>query len=225
MTPRLVGLAGPAGAGKSSAAALLAAEGGWRVASFADPLRTWALELHPEWALLDLLGNGKDAPRPPGPLGWGRVEDIVIRHAADLTGEDVADRFPQILADAVSELQQTLSPRATLRMLGDTVRAIDPQAFVARAAERIECAGRAGESTVIDDVRFESEAAMVRERGGIVVHVQRDGVRYRRDHNSECGIRVTPEDRLLVNHGNLAALRAELVAVLHPRYRAREVFA
>lgn len=223
MSPRLVGFAGPAGAGKTSAATLLAAEGGWRIVSFADPLRQMALALHPEWTLADLMGPEKDRPRAPSALGAGRLESLVIRHACALTGDAVSDRFPEVIAATVSGLQTALSPRGTLRLLGDCVRAMDPTAFVTHAAARIERAARAGESTVVDDVRFEAEAAMVRERSGILVHVQRDGVRYRHDHNSECGVAMVQGDRILVNRGNLAALRAELVAVLHPRYRAREV--
>lgn len=220
-----MGLAGPAGSGKSAAAALIVLDGGWRLISFADPLRRLALALHPEWCLLDLQGPKKDATRPPTALGWGRVEDIVIRSAQDLTGEDVVDRFPFVVSRAVSELQQALSPRATLRMLGDCLKAIDPAVFVTHAAERAEAAARNGESVVIDDVRFEREAAMVRERGGFVVHVRREGVSFRRDHNSEQGVAVAAGDLALVNRGDLSGLRGELVSVLRPGYRMREAAA
>ncbi|NCU21260.1 hypothetical protein EOM89_11175 [Candidatus Falkowbacteria bacterium] len=200
---------------------MMVLDGGWRLVSFADPLRALALELHPEWCLLDLQGPKKDCPRPATWMGWGRVEDIVIRHAQDLAGEAVVERYPQVLADAVSGLQSALSPRGTLRLLGDCIRAVDPDALVLRAAERVEAAMRAGESAVIDDVRFEPEAAMVRAYGGFVVHVRRAGVSFRRDHNSEQGVAFVADDLALVNRGELNGLRGELVSVLRPGYRMR----
>jgi len=225
MTPRLVGLAGPAGAGKSTAAALIAADGGWRLISFAEPLRAWACELHPEWALLDLLGADKDRQRPPGPLGWGRAEDIVIQHLAELTGADVVCLHPFGIAGLVSALQEWLSPRATLRLLGDAVKAVDPEAFVRHAARRIERARQAGESVVVDDVRYEPEATLIRTLGGVILHVRRPGIAYRRDHTSEQGIAATPPDRHLCNPATLRELRGELLSVLQPAYRVREVAA
>ena len=218
----LVGLAGPAGCGKSTAATLIALDGGWRLVSFADPLRALALELHPEWCLLDLQGPKKEVPRPATPLGWGRVEDILILRAQELTGEDVADRYPQVLADAVSGLQAALSPRAALRLLGDLIRTIDPLAFVAHARARVEVALAERLSTVIDDVRYEAEASMVRDMGGTVVHVRREGVSFRRDHSSEQGVSFVADDLALVNRGDLSGLRGELYAVLQPGYRVRE---
>lgn len=59
---RLIGFAGPARVGKTSAAALLG-QVGWRVMSFADPLRDWALTLRPDWSLADLCGPDKEVVR------------------------------------------------------------------------------------------------------------------------------------------------------------------
>jgi len=221
MTPRLVGLAGPAGSGKSTAAALIAADGGWRLVAFADPLRVWASELHPEWALVDLLGAGKDTPRPPGPLGWGRMEDVVTHHMEELTGADFARAHQFLVARIVSGLQEWLSPRATLRLLGDAVKAVDPEAFVRHAARRIESARQAGESVVVDDVRYEPEATLIRTLGGVILHVRRPGIVYRRDHTSEQGITAAPPDRHFCNPGTLRELRGELLSVLQPAYRVR----
>jgi hypothetical protein len=71
-------------------------------------------------------------------------------------------------------------------------------------------------SVVIDDVRFEAEAQMIRTLGGRIVHLQRRGVEYRRDHNSEHGITIAEGDLVLSNPGDMAGLRGELVQVLMP---------
>jgi len=46
-------------------------------------------------------------------------------------------------------------------------------------------------SFVIDDVRFQDEADLIIELGGIVVNLTRDGVEFSRDHESEMGVRAT----------------------------------
>ena len=41
---------------------------------------------------------------------------------------------------------------------------------------------------VIDDVRFDDEADLIRSLGGVVVELARDGVEYANDHASEAGV-------------------------------------
>ena len=70
VTPRhalLLGFAGPAGCGKSSAAALVASRPGWERLSFAQPLRDLLLALHPAWDQWH-LGPGKDLTPADGGL-------------------------------------------------------------------------------------------------------------------------------------------------------------
>ncbi|QEL26169.1 hypothetical protein FQV39_28830 [Bosea sp. F3-2] len=66
---------------------------------------------------------------------------------------------------------------------------------------------------VADDVRFANEAKAIRERGGIVVKIERPGSGSSSggDHASE-RLEFTP-DRVIHNHGDLAALRAEIDAL------------
>ena len=65
--PLLLGLAGPAGCGKSTAASLLVSHGGWVRLSFAEPLRELLLVLHPHWDQWR-LGPGKDMCQADGGL-------------------------------------------------------------------------------------------------------------------------------------------------------------
>jgi hypothetical protein len=64
--PLLLGLAGPAGCGKSTAATLLSSNG-WGRISFADPLRAVVLALRPAWDGWHLQ-TGKDLLPPDGGL-------------------------------------------------------------------------------------------------------------------------------------------------------------
>jgi hypothetical protein len=170
---RLLGFAGPAGVGKSTAAQLLVHQAGWRLVSFADPLRRLALQLRPEWTSWH-FGPGKEVT----PDGGG------------------------------------LTPRETLRVLGDGIKAFYPRAFVEVGALSIQTHLLADHPVVVDDVRFETEAEAIRDLGGVVVHVQRAGVGFRRDHNSEQGIAVHPDDLTLVNPGDLLRLQGELGQIL-----------
>lgn len=214
MSPRIVGLAGPAGVGKSTAATLIALSGDWRVVSFADPLRSVALELHPEWSILDFQGPAKERKRQASALGWGRMEDILDRWASELTGVNVGETHPFNLLHTMSRLQEMLSPRETLRMLGDFVRSIDLDAFTRRGRVVAERELGRGRSVVFDDVRFEPEAEMIRKAGGLVVHMSRQGVVFRRDHNSEVGLARVDGDADLTNPGNVHGLRCELSRLL-----------
>lgn len=227
MSPRLVGFAGPAGVGKSTAAALVAGEGGWRMVSFADPLRAMALAFHPEWTLLDAVGPHKDRVVPASPWRWTLVEDALIQRTLALTGLSCLDKAHwDAVLGTLSVLQHALSPRQTLRALGDMVKAIDPDAFVRSVRMRAGDAAAQGLSVVIDDVRFESEATLVRELGGLVVHLQREGSAFRRDHNSEQGVAVVEADVIALNRGSVQMLRGELYHALGlAGRRVREVAA
>lgn len=171
--PLLLGFAGPAGCGKSTAATVLSGGGGWGRVSFADPLREALLALHPSWDLWH-LGPGKDLT----PANGG------------------------------------LSPREMMRSLGDWVKAYHPRFFIDAARESIRQHWREGRHVVMDDVRFHAEADVIARLGGVVCHVSRQEVTFRRDHNSEMGIDPKPGDLHLRNWGGLHALQDELAHVL-----------
>lgn len=57
---------------------------------------------------------------------------------------------------------------------------------------------------VIEDVRFENEAALIRELGGVVVHILRPGMAADDTHASEAGVMVDPRDLRIDNSSSTA---------------------
>lgn len=57
---------------------------------------------------------------------------------------------------------------------------------------------------VISDVRFENEAEFIRQRGGVVIHIQRPDAPDVAAHSSEAGIAIHDNDLVIHNDGELA---------------------
>jgi DNA polymerase III delta prime subunit len=166
----LIGLAGPAGVGKTTAAALLAQAVGCPVLGFADPIRETVLRLVPSWGKWH-LEDGKDHKRRDAPF----------------------------------------APRHAMQVIGDHARSLQWDIYI-RAMER-RLAGHKDEGApgaVVHDLRTQAEAIWLREEGGVLVHLQREGVAFRGDHATEMGVSAAPEDLVIHNPGTLEGLRAEL---------------
>lgn len=67
---------------------------------------------------------------------------------------------------------------------------------------------------VISDVRFENEAAWIREAGGQVWHVLRDAAPAVEGHTSEDGVEPRGQDEVIVNNGTLAGLEDQVAYLL-----------
>jgi hypothetical protein len=67
---------------------------------------------------------------------------------------------------------------------------------------------------VVDDVRFENEAAEIKSRGGQMWLILRPDVEYVTAHVSEGGLAGFPFDAVIENDGSLADLRAKVQALL-----------
>lgn len=66
---------------------------------------------------------------------------------------------------------------------------------------------------VVSDVRYETEAAMIRSKGGVIWHVLRD-IPNDSEHSSEAGIKVVKGDSVIHNNGTMDSLRAFVLALL-----------
>lgn len=84
------------------------------------------------------------------------------------------------------------SPRQLLCSLGTTWgrEHVGEHLWTNQAARRIPSllSGTGVEGVVIDDVRFEDEAQLIRDLGGIVIELRRTGYYYTTDHRTEHGI-------------------------------------
>lgn len=70
------------------------------------------------------------------------------------------------------------------------------------------------EHAVISDVRFPNEAAMIRDLGGIVLQIERPGVKFGSDHASEIPLPEALVSATLVNNGTPRDLLDKAVAIL-----------
>lgn len=101
------------------------------------------------------------------------------------------------------------SPRELLQLLGTEVgRSIDSEVWIKSCFNKLDPNKR----WAITDVRFPNEAAAIKERGGIIIKVVRDGFDSgsRNEHASESQIDQIPCDYLLTNYGSLDDLRSQV---------------
>lgn len=65
---------------------------------------------------------------------------------------------------------------------------------------------------IIKDIRFENEAEYIRSIGGSIWHIVRDNADSVKQHSSELGIQIQPEDIVIHNNGSLDEYKAQLDA-------------
>jgi len=96
-----------------------------------------------------------------------------------------------------------VSMRHVLQTLGTNWgrQLINPNMWVNLAADEIS-SKLDFSSVVVDDVRFEDEAQMIRGFGGLIIHLHRPGWSGDVAHVSEAGIAVHPGDVVVVNDGS-----------------------
>ncbi|AQW29550.1 hypothetical protein ACKZDW_20370 [Ralstonia syzygii subsp. celebesensis] len=103
----------------------------------------------------------------------------------------------------------TQFPLAELRacwMLADD--AVDPTKAAASLSQLL--GDLADVDAVVTGVRFEIEASMIRERGGVIVRIEHPGAPRVIEHANEAGIRLHDGDRVLHNYGTFFHLYDQL---------------
>ncbi|MEV7278114.1 hypothetical protein [Streptomyces sp. NPDC093111] len=151
--------------------------------AFADPLRALALDVDP------IVGH-EPAGGSSLPL---RLSDVLRRE-----GWDRAKRRPEV--------------RRTLQRLGQGVRDQDEGHWLRLALAKLDVADRWGLPVVVTDCRYENEARALRERGALLVRVERPDRtsigRDEREHRSETELDGYPADAVLTNGGSVDELYA-----------------
>ena len=107
-----------------------------------------------------------------------------------------------------------VSPRRILQTLGtewgrDIIRS---DLWVLLAQQKWEAIKAATEGTfhggmIVPDVRFEDEAAFIRDNGGLLIHIERKAAQEIEGHVSEAGVEWRKGDTRINNSGTLADLK------------------
>ncbi len=168
--PRLIGLAGKAGSGKDTAAAMLDGER----FGFADPL---------------------------------------YKAIAEMFGLDVEWMKDRANKDTVIEWIGK-SPRQLLQTLGTEWGrgCIHRDIWVKIGLRKAESILWAGKNSIITDVRFDNEVHAIRDAGGEVWRIEREGIAEVAKHESEYGLPDFLISRTIFNNGTIDELRAAVLA-------------
>lgn len=191
MKPEIIALAGRAGCGKDTVAAMLDEIGVGQVAifAFADRLKA-GLKVMLDIEIDRLSRTEKEAPIDDLP---GRPSP---RHLAQTLGTEWGrsvhpDLWVRLLARDVEEETRWMSERGLVLI------------------------------AVVKDCRFPNEVAWVKSQGGAVWWIERDGMPGVRDHASEKAIGPQDCDRVVKNLGTLDDLRTEVRSAWENHWNAR----
>lgn len=102
------------------------------------------------------------------------------------------------------------SPRQVMQWFGTDFarRMIHNDIWINVARSYIDQYTSIYDHVIISDVRFENEAAFIRDRGGIIAHIKRDNAPSVNTHDSEQGIESLIGDYIIFNNGTLQQLTA-----------------
>lgn len=170
---RLIGIAGPAGSGKTTAAAYMARQWGWNTMAFADPIK-------------DILASLFDMPR-------SQFENTLLdreHKEQPVPGLGVSPR----------RLMQTLGTEWGRQLIHPDLWLLMTQRRIGWLEDTLpnEYAG-----IVIHDVRFDNEARWIRQAGGRIVRVTSRAGSACASHSSEAGLPPHCSDIHLPNDGRL----------------------
>lgn len=178
----VIGIAGYARSGKDTLARHLC-EWGFEQRSFAAPLKAILVALDPLVCFTAGVAGGRPLDDPV--FVYDRLSRLV-----DAIGWDEAKKF-----DEVRSLLQRLGTEGGRAHLGENVW-VDAL-FDAPSSGRL----------VVSDVRYPNEASAIRARGGLVVRVDRPGVRAVNGHLSERALDDFDFDLVVTNDGTVEDLK------------------
>ena len=183
----LIGLTGPAGAGKDTVADLLVHHHGFRKTSFAESLYREVSDAF-DLPVTDLARRDTKETSMDG-------LEMVFCH--DLDFVEVVQR----LEGNAFDWHIPYSPRQILQWWGtDYRRAQNQDYWIDQVRQRIHI-GSSSIHWVIPDVRFQNEADLIHEMGGQFILVRRQGVQPVAGHVSEAFWRACHADGSLDNDG------------------------
>lgn len=183
----IVGLGHVARVGKDTAANALCRDLGYRRIGFADKLKELAMAVDPLITASTQRVNVQ--------VGHGRLAWTVKGLGWDTT----KDTYPEA--------------REILQRLGAGARDIFGENFwIDQALNGVHPEAR----VVISDVRFKNEAAAIRERGGILIKIDRPG-RIAAGHVSEVDLIDFDWDEVIINDGSVHELDVKVVELVRSK--------
>lgn len=128
--------------------------------------------------------------------------DVEIETLERTHGKD--DIIP-LIGTSLRKLYQTLGTDWGREMISEDIWIAQARRWLTRYI---------GHDIVFSDVRFENEAAFIRDQGGTMIHVFANNVPTTREHSSEYGIEVLEDDIRLMNPGTLQTYCNKLGALI-----------
>jgi len=198
----IVGISGPAGAGKDTAANYLFRTHGFRKIAFALPLKRMA-KIAFGFTHAQLFGDEKETPDERFPFAGSCLRCGAICAATAFPSRLICSRCQRAYPSH-------LTPRLVLQTLGtDWGRRLYDDVWVDAVMRVIDFEVQS--DWVISDVRFTNEMAAIRARQGLCLRIKRGPVRH--DHPSETELAALPDsefDSVIDNRGSIEELNQAL---------------
>jgi len=213
MDNKLIGFAGPAASGKTTSALLLR--------NIIEKERSGYKDGEP----CGHIGCAKHITHPCE--GCGRIGSREEIRAVGLSSfaAPLKDCLAQLFDFSHAQLHTLegkettdprygVSPRTVMQKFGtEFIRGTVPDLWVILMEKTILDYQRVGLPLLIHDLRFEDECKLVRDHGGVVVHIQ-GRAEDRGSHESEQPLEIMSEDLMLDNSGILSDLKSNLREIL-----------
>lgn len=182
---RIIGVTGLSRSGKDTIATHIVEKYNYKRMAFADSLKA-ACALLLNRPLIDMYEGDRESIMPE----WG----FSIREFLQDQGTRALREFPQD---------------------GNINKAIGDKFHIIRTFMEIGNISKTNQynGVVISDLRFENEAGFVRGSGGIIIKVERDGLK-KMSHVSEAGITLTESDFIVQNNSSLEDLFTKVDGIL-----------
>lgn len=121
--------------------------------------------------------------------------------------KDKDARPPSLCGKTLREVYQTLGTDWGRKMVGEDIWILAGRARLDELLGDVESDVIRG--IVLDDVRFDNEAELIRSMGGLVVEITRSSVP-QMEHSSEAGIARDLIDYSFANEGDVATLQHQV---------------
>lgn len=180
----LIGVTGKKRNGKDEVARFLIQHHGYQRMALADELKQMVLDLDP----LVVIPDDFDV------IAVDTVSPIRLSVLVERFGMEAAKNVPEV--------------RRLLQVFGtEVMRHRDPEFWTNRLAAKIDATAA---PVVVPDIRYDNEAEMIHERGGIIVKIVRPNMDDGDAHASEAGVSPSLVDVTVSNDATLAQLHAKL---------------